>query len=141
MTPSITRALLAAACTLLCGAAVADDAPCSLATLHGTLAWSATSTKAGVPRAASGFESYDGNGHLKYTELFSDGYQSQTFSGTGTYTLGANCIAQVTYDGGGTPFVYFVAPDGSAYYWSNNQNVGTIAAGRADRVSRSLLVK
>jgi len=74
-------------------------------------------------------------------KLYSDGYTTDTFTGTGTYTIGANCIAQVTYDGGGTPFVYFVAPDGSAYYWANNQNAGTIASGRADRVSRGLLVK
>ncbi len=141
MSPSMIRALCAAACLLVAGAAVADDASCTLATLHGTLAWNATSTKAGVAHAASGFESYDGNGHLKYTELFSDGYQSETITGTGTYTIDANCIAKVTYDGGGTPFVYFVAPDGSAYYWANNQNTGTVASGRADRVSRALLVK
>ena len=134
------RIALAVTCALFAGVAIADDT-CSLSTLHGTMAWSATTTKAGISRAASGFESYDGKGGLKYTELFSDGYQTQTFTGTGTYTIGANCVAQVTYDGGATPFVYFVAPDGGSYYWANNQNAGVISSGRADRVSRSLLVK
>jgi hypothetical protein len=137
---SSTRILGLMTCVLFAGTALAEDA-CTLATLRGTLAWSATTSWAGVAHAASGFESYDGNGRLKYTELVSDGYTTNTFTGTGTYTMGANCIAQVTYDGTGTPFVYFVAPDGSGYYWANNQNVGTISSGRADRVSRSLLVK
>jgi hypothetical protein len=140
MTLPLNRILCVATCILFANAVVAEET-CTLGTLRGTLAWNATTSRAGVPHAASGFESYDGNGHLKYTELFSDGYTTSTFSGTGTYTIGANCIAQVTYDGGGTPFVYFVAPDGSAYYWANNQNVGTVSSGRADRVSRSLLVK
>jgi hypothetical protein len=140
MTLPLTRLLYVSACFLFASAAVAEDA-CTLGTLHGTLAWSATTSTGGVPHAASGFESYDGNGHVKYSELFSDGYTTETYTGNGTYTIGANCIAQVTYDGGGTPFVYFVAPDGSAYYWANNQNTGTISSGRADRVSRGLLVK
>jgi hypothetical protein len=115
MKSTFTGVVCATVSLLFAAAVMAEDA-CTLETLHGTPAWSATSSTAGVPHAASGFESYDGKGHLKYTELYSDGYTTDTFTGTGTYTIGANCIAQVTYDGGGTPFVYFVAPDGSAYY-------------------------
>ncbi len=114
---------------------------CSLATLHGTMAWSSTYTDAGVPGAASGFESYDGHGNLKYTQIRSDGYKTWNFTGTGTYTITASCVASVIYDGYGSPFVYFVAPNGSAYFWVNNQNSGRVAAGKAERVTDALLVK
>jgi len=124
----------------IAGSAYADNA-CSLATLRGTMGWSAMYQKAGTPRAASGFESYDGLGHLSYTEIVSDGYTTSRYTGTGTYTLGSDCVAHVTYDGGGTPFDYFVAPNGSAYFWTNNQNMGATSAGKAERVSMSLLVK
>ena len=119
----------------------AHAAGCTLATLRGTLSWNATYTKSGVVRAGSGFESYDGAGHLKYTELVSDGATTSTYSGTGTYTITAGCIASVTYDGYGPAFVYFVAPDGSSYVWTNNQNQGAVVSGRAERVSRELLVR
>jgi hypothetical protein len=122
-------------------ASAADPTSCSLGTLHGTMAWASIYANASVPRAGSGFESYDGHGGLKYTQLVSDGYTTHTYTGTGTYTITANCIASVTYDGVGRPFLYFVAPDGSAYFWSNNQNAGVVSAGRVERVSHALLVK
>jgi hypothetical protein len=31
--------------------------------------------------------------------------------------------------------VYFVVPDGSGYYWNDNQNTGTLSAGRSTRIS------
>ena len=47
---------------------------CSLATLSGTLAWSGiTQHLNGTPSAGSGFEYYDGHGHMKYYEQYSDG--------------------------------------------------------------------
>ena len=136
-----TLAALAGLALLSSTSAMAGDGGCTLATLHGTLGWQATYTKNGAPRAGSGFESYDGAGHLKYTELVSDGFVTTPYTGTGTYTITSGCVATVTYDGGGTPFQYFVAPDGSAYYWTNNQNAGAVVSGRAERVSFSLLVK
>jgi hypothetical protein len=39
------------------------------------------------------------------------------------------------------PWVYFVSADGDHYYWNNNQRTGVINSGRANRVSRALLVK
>lgn len=133
---------ISAAMVLLASATAAQAAGgCSLATLHGTMAWQATYTSNGSPRAGSGFESYDGAGHLKYTELVSDGTTTTPYTGTGTYTITEGCIASVTYDGGGKPFKYFVAPDGSAYYWTNNQNAGAVVSGRADRVSLIQLVR
>ena len=94
---------------------------------------------------ASGTESYDGAGHMKYFQFTNDGAVTSTFSGTGTYVIGANCQATVTYefDGvqSGIPWIYFVAADGSGYYWNNNQNTGVIAAGRVDRISTVQLLK
>jgi hypothetical protein len=120
----------------------ADDGPqhCSLETLHGTMVYATTASNHGVQWSLSGQESYDGKGHMKYYELLSYGGEPQTYAGTGTYTITANCIATVTYDAGNPPWVYFVSADGEHYYWNNNQNSGVIGAGRADRVSKALLV-
>jgi hypothetical protein len=141
------------------GLALADPDPvtdadhCSLATLHGTLAYTDVSLAApaspGIPFVAqpnseSGEEYYDGKGHLKYYQFVSDGYHSYTYSGTGTYTITANCIATVTYeyDGlqTGLPWVYFVTPDGTGYYYNNNQNHGRLSAGRVTRISLADLI-
>ena len=54
--------------------------------------------------------------------------------------ISANCIATVIYDTGIAPWTFFVSADGEHYYWNNNQNTGVISAGRADRVSKALLV-
>jgi len=106
------------------------------------MAWSeVTSTAQGAASSGSGQESYDGKGHMKYHELYSDGVSSQTYSGTGTYTVTENCIATVTYDSEVVPWVYFVSADGEHCYWNNNQGTGSFNAGRADRISRGLLVK
>jgi hypothetical protein len=115
---------------------------CKLATLLGTLAWSATMSSAtGAVSSGSGQESYDGKGNMKYYELYSDGVTSTTYTGTGTYTISENCVATVTYDSEIVPWVYFVSADGEHYYWNNNQGTGVLSSGRADRVSRALLVK
>lgn len=113
---------------------------CSLETLHGTMAWAAVSTDNGTQWSGSGQESYDGKGHFKYYEFRSYSFQTYTFSGSGTYTITANCIATVTYEGVPKPWVYYVSADGEHYYWNNNQDAGMISAGRADRVSKALLV-
>ena len=115
---------------------------CSLSTLRGTMAWGGTNTKSGVPRSSSGMESYDGSGHLKYYSFASDGYTTNTWTGIGTYTITANCVATIIYDGDPTDtWTFFVAPDGSAYYTNNNLNFGAISGGRTDRISRALLVQ
>jgi hypothetical protein len=121
----------------------ADDslATCSLSTLRGTMAWASTYTNNSVPRAASGFESYDGRGHMKYSELVSDGFTTHTYTGTATYTMTSDCIASVIYDGAGAPFVYFVSPDGRAYFWANNQNFGVVSSGKAERISLGQILK
>ena len=118
---------------------------CSLASLHGSYAWSGTWQTSSGPASGSGMESYDGAGHMKWYNITSNGTVSYTSTGTGTYTIGANCIATVTYlyNGvqSGLPWTYFVAADGSGYYWNNNQGAGAISAGRVDRISSAQLLK
>jgi hypothetical protein len=115
---------------------------CSLATMRGTMAFAGTGEKSGVPYSVSGMESYDGQGHLKYYELQSDGITQHKWTGTGTYTITTNCIATVVYDGDVVdPWTFFVAPDGSVFYYNNNLGLGNVAAGRSDRISRALLIQ
>jgi hypothetical protein len=123
-------------------ASAADEGPqhCSLETLHGTMVYATIASNHGIQWSVSGQESYDGKGNMKYYELLSYGGVPQTYTGTGTYTITANCIATVIYDAGIAPWQYFVSADGEHYYWNNNQNTGVIGAGRADRVSKALLV-
>jgi hypothetical protein len=126
----------------------AEPTHCSQSTLHGTMAWSATTWRAanpglpgGTSYTGSGQESYDGKGGMKYYEFYSDGTNQYTYSGTATYTVSETCIATVTYDSETVPWVYFVSADGEHYYWNNNQGIGELSAGRADRITKALLVK
>jgi len=142
------QTLILSACVSLFGlgasSVFADDTPsiCSLATLHGTMGWSGSAQKNGVAYSSSGMESYDGEGHLNYYTLHSDGYTQQTWKGTGTYTITANCIATVIYDGDtAQPWTYFVAPDGGVFYYNNNVGNGGVGAGQENRISRVLLVR
>jgi hypothetical protein len=120
-----------------------EKGTCSLETLHGTMVYATISKLVanGEEWSISGQESYDGKGNMKYYELLSYGGPAQTYVGTATYTVTANCIATVIYDTGVAPWTYFLSADGEHYYWNNNQNTGVISAGRADRVSRELLVQ
>jgi len=137
---SLAGASLFSVAALASGLEDAGPQKCSLETLHGTMVYASIVSNHGVQWSESGQESYDGKGHMKYYELLSYGGEPQTYVGTATYTITANCIATVTYDEGVTPWVFFVSADGEHYYWNNNQNTGSIGAGRADRVSRALLV-
>lgn len=133
-------------CTLALGAApTLADVPqttCSLATLRGTYAFAGTSIKAQVWYGTSGMESYDGHGNLKYYELQSDGVTQNTWTGTGTYTISANCIATVIYDNDVSDrWTYFVAPDGGVFYYNNNLGFGKVSAGHEDRISKALLIQ
>jgi len=143
----MNKSLATIACISAIGFGVSSalaDAPtsCSLATLHGTYAFAGVAEKAGVPHSSSGMEAYDGQGHSKYYELWSDGYTQHKWVGTGTYTITANCIATVIYDGDSTDvWTYFVAPDGSGFYFNNNLGLGAVGAGQENRISRALLIQ
>lgn len=135
-------------CTMMGGLSAfsvfANDAPttCSLESLRGTVAGTFTGSNAGVANSASGMESYDGAGHMKWIELWSDGYTAYRWHGTGTYTITPGCVATVIYGGNiSQPWTYFVSPDGSGYYWNNNGLYGEVASGRMARISTALLVQ
>jgi hypothetical protein len=122
----------------------ADDTPntCSVATLRGTYAFSGVGTDSGVPYTTSGRETYDGAGHIKYYQLWEEGGATYTYTGTGTYTMSADCVATAIY-GGNTArrWTFFTGPEGSVIYYNNNTtgNSGIESAGHEDRVSRTLL--
>ena len=118
-------------------------AACSLASLSGTYAWFVVATNIYTgPYSASGMESYDGQGNMKWYQLSSDGVTQGAHSGTATYTITPNCIATVIYDGDtANPFTAFVAPDGSAFYWNNNFGFGGISGARAERTTGALLIQ
>jgi hypothetical protein len=114
--------------------------PCTAATLKGTLAFASEPTNGSLMTASAGFESYDGAGHLNYAQTDSTGTTTTNERGSGTYTITPACVASVYYDGATTPWIYFVAPNGSAFWWINNQNTGTISAGKETKVATTLLV-
>lgn len=125
--------------TLWATSAFADgSASCTLATLHGTYAFSGTGADNGVPYSTSGRETYDGRGHIHYSQLWDEGGVSSLYEGTGTYTMDADCVAHATY-GPNNHWTYFVAPDGSVFYFNNNNNAGVMSAGHEDRISFALL--
>jgi hypothetical protein len=115
--------------------------PCNLGSLRGTLNYGFELLVNGVPESSAGRESYDGAGHLVYQEAYSDGYTPTVYSGTGTYTITDRCVASVYYGGSTKPMTFFVAPNGSAYWWVNGSANGVVSAGKATRVSRGLVLK
>ena len=137
------------ACVLIVSTAAlpafADDSPqhCSMATLHGTYAFAGTGTAAGTPYSTSGMESYDGDGNIKYTQLWHEGGVTYTYNGTGKIlSITANCTAKVIYDGDAVNvWTFFVAPDGSGMYYNNN-NPGSfvVSGGHEDRIAHALFV-
>lgn len=116
---------------------------CALATLRGTYAWFVVATNIYTgPYSASGMESYDGRGNMKWYQKSSDGITQRTDTGTATYTITANCIGTVIYDGDTVnPFTLFADPSGNAFYWNNNFGFGGISGARAERTTRALLVR
>ena len=137
------------AATLLLGlnmiSAAAQSSPlsCSLASLRGTYAWFVVATNIYTgPYSASGLESYDGRGNMKGYQLSSNGVTQSTVNYTATYTITANCIATVIYDGDiANPFTAFASPDGNVFYWNNNFGFGGISGARAERTTKALLIQ
>jgi hypothetical protein len=132
------------------------DAPyshCSLASLHGTYAYGYVSSNVTdtYRYSSSGMESYDGEGHLTWYQIWSDSSGTYTYSGTGTYSfttltdnsggvaVTASCVAKVSYSGYST-WTYFVAPDGGAYFYNGNTS-SSLGGGEVKRISLALLVK
>jgi hypothetical protein len=86
----------------------------------------------------SGRETYDGQGHIKYSQLWDESGVTYTYTGTGTYTMSSDCVATAAY-GLENHWTYFVAPDGNVFYFNNNNNTGVMSAGHEERISRGLL--
>ncbi len=141
--------ILAGCCASIFGlnafTAYADDETqhCSLATLHGTYAFAGTGTDVGTPFSTSGMESYDGQGNIKYTQLWHEGGVTYTYNGTGKIlSITPNCIAKTMYDGNAAVvYTLFVAPDGSRFYVNHAGPNLIETAGHEDRISLALLVQ
>jgi hypothetical protein len=116
---------------------------CALSSLRGTYGWFVVATNIYFgPYSASGMESYDGRGNMKGYQLSSDGVSQSTVTYEATYTITANCIATVIYDGDtANPFTAFVAPDGSSFFWNNNFGFGGISGAKAERTTKALLIQ
>ncbi len=145
----MNKSVLSAAAALVLGlgtlSATAQSSPssCSLASLRGTYAWYvvASSIYTG-PYSASGMESYDGRGNMKGYQLSSNGVTQSEVTYTATYTITANCILSIVFEGDTEhPFIAFAAPDGSAYFWNNNSGFGAISGGKVERTTRALLIQ
>ena len=121
-------------------------AKCSEATLHGTYLFAddgfVIRDNEKVPFASSGYEVYDGNGHVK--GVFSGNFNGEiTRNGkfSGTYTVKANCTGTTTYtiDGVDLQSDLFIAPDGSRFTFvqikpKSNVTSGFELRGTAERV-------
>jgi hypothetical protein len=117
----------------------ASRAKCSEATLDGTYLFAdqgfVIRDNEKVPFAASGYEVYDGKGHVKgvvTTNVNGKITSKETFSGT--YTVKANCTGSSTYTDG-TRYDDFVAPDGSMLTFVQTKPSNWVLAGDEHQVT------
>ena len=111
----------------------ASGAKCSEATLHGTYLFAydgfVIKDNEKVPFASSGYEVFDGNGHVKgvtSTNVNGKITSKETFSGT--YTVKTDCTGSSTYTDG-TRYDSFIAPDGSMLTFVQTKPSEWVAAG------------
>src|SRR5829696_8815188 len=97
----------------------ATGAKCSEATLHGTYLFAQNGVEIKGndqrPFAIAGYDVFDGNGEVK--GVASGNFNGETFrneSGSGTYSVKANCTGTFTFTNG-TRYDMFIAPDGSMF--------------------------
>jgi hypothetical protein len=97
----------------------AAGAKCSEATLHGTYLFAQNGVEIKGndqrPVAIAGYDVFDGNGDVK--GVASGNFNGETFrneSGSGTYSVKANCTGTFTFTNG-TRYDMFIAPDGSMF--------------------------
>jgi hypothetical protein len=115
----------------------AAGAKCSEATLDGRylFAYDGFVIKGNdkVPFASSGYEVYDGNGHVKgvaSTNVNGKVTRNEPFSGT--YTVKADCTGTVRYTDG-TQFDQFIDPDGSTFTFIQTKPPEFVTAGFEQR--------
>jgi len=125
---------------LLVDPAASTPAPCTLETLRGRYVRSAEwTTTTGVPMAGASLEDYDGAGNVSFLQTNSNGITSSIGQqSTGTYTITDRCIASISKNGAATnpKALYFVAPDGSTFWWMNVNNTEDLIASKGVRTSR-----
>jgi hypothetical protein len=117
----------------------ASGAKCSEATLHGTYLFAdngfVIKDNEKVPFASSGYEVYDGNGHVKgvaTTNVNGKITSKEPFSGT--YTVKADCTGSSTYTDG-TRYDDFIAPDGSMLTYVQTKPSKWVLAGDEQQVT------
>jgi hypothetical protein len=88
-----------------------------------------------VPFASSGYEVYDGNGHVKGVSTINlNGKVSSKETFSGTYTVKADCTGSSTYTDG-TRYDDFIAPDGSQLTYVQTKPSNWVLAGDEQRVT------
>ena len=114
-------------------------AKCSEATLDGTYLFAdegfVIKDNEKVPFASSGYEVYDGNGHVKgvaTTNVNGKITSKELFSGT--YTVKADCTGSSTYTDG-TRYDDYIAPDGSMLTFVQTKPSKWVLAGDEHQVT------
>ena len=117
----------------------ASRAKCSEATLDGTYLFADSGfvikDNEKVPFASSGYEVYDGNGHVKgvsTTNVNGKVSSKETFSGT--YTVKADCTGSSTYSDG-SRYDDYIAPDGSMLTFVQTKPSKWVLAGDEHQVT------
>ena len=116
-----------------------SKAKCSEATLDGTYLFAdngfVIKDNEKVPFASSGYEVYDGNGHVKgvaTTNVNGKITSKEPFSGT--YSVKANCTGSSTYTDG-TRYDDYIAPDGSMLTFVQTKPSKWVLAGDEQQVT------
>ena len=118
----------------------ASTVVCSKRTLSGTYVTSEVLNRGATLAGFFARTSYGADGTYTYREETGNGAGTVKRTGTGTYTVAANCIATLYEDGAVSPaYAAVVAPNGNEYWWMNIKNDGTYATSKATRVSQSLV--
>ncbi len=117
--------------------AVLTKPACNARTLLGTYASTAFEYSNGLTYARLSRRSFDGKGSFTYREdAVTAGALPSRQSGTGAYTVSDNCRIALFYDGQtNAHYAGLASPDGGAFWWVNSQAIGTVSAGKSQRVS------
>jgi hypothetical protein len=117
----------------------ASRAKCSEATLDGTYLFADSGfvikDNEKVPFASSGYEVYDGNGHVKGVSTTNvNGKVSSKEPFSGTYTVKADCTGSSTYSDG-SRYDDYIAPDGSMLTFVQTKPSKWVLAGDEQQVT------
>jgi hypothetical protein len=117
----------------------ASGAKCSEATLDGRYLFAdqgfVIKDNEKVPFASSGYEVYDGNGHVKGVSTINlNGKVSSKETFSGTYTVKGDCTGSSTYTDG-TRYDDYIAPDGSKLTYVQTKPSNWVLAGEEQQVT------